>query len=201
MTVTAVVPVNKQKSRVFVDAGFSFVLYNGELARLEIGEGMELSDALYARIEADILNRRARERSVELLKASDKSEAQIRRRLTEDGFPEPVVERTVNLLKKHRYLNDQAFAGRYVEYQSAAKSRRQIEWELRGKGVDGDIVREALKEAPPEEELIRRLVKKRVGSTEGLTREQLYKLYTYLGRKGFSYEAIRRVLGEPCAEE
>lgn len=201
MTVTEIVPVNKQKSRVFVDAGFSFVLYNGELARFEIGEGMELSDALYARIEADILNRRARERSVDLLKASDKSEAQIRRRLAEDGFPEPVVERTVSLLKKHRYLNDQAFAGRYVEYQSAAKSRRQIEWELRGKGVNGDIVREALKEAPPEEELIRRLVKKRVGSTEGLAREQMYKLYTYLGRKGFSYEAIRRVLGEPYTEE
>lgn len=201
MTVTAVAPVNKQKSRVFVDEGFSFVLYNGEIARLKIEEGMELTDALYARIETDILNRRARERSVDLLKASDKSEAQIRRRLTEDGFPEPVVERTVALLKKHRYLNDQAFAGRYVEYQSASKSRRQIEWELRGKGVDGETVREALREAPPEEDLIRRLVKKRVGTTEGLTREQLYQLYTYLGRKGFSYEAIRRVLGEPCAEE
>ncbi len=201
MTVTAVAPVNKQKSRVFVDEGFSFVLYNGEIARLKIEEGMELTDALYARIETDILNRRARERSVDLLKASDKSEAQIRRRLMEDGFPEPVVERTVALLKKHRYLNDQAFAGRYVEYQSASKSRRQIEWELRGKGVDGETVREALREAPPEEDLIRRLVKKRAGTTEGLTREQLYQLYTYLGRKGFSYEAIRRVLGEPCAEE
>lgn len=201
MTVTAVAPVNKQKSRVFVDEGFSFVLYNGEIARLKIEEGMELTDALYARIETDILNRRARERSVDLLKASDKSEAQIRRRLTEDGFPEPVVERTVALLKKHRYLNDQAFAGRYVEYQSASKSRRQIEWELRGKGVDGETVREALREALPEEDLIRRLVKKRAGTTEGLTREQLYQLYTYLGRKGFSYEAIRRVLGEPCAEE
>lgn len=202
MTVTSIVPVDKRKCKVFVDEGFAFVLYRGEISRLGLEEGGELSEYLYRQIETEILNKRARERSVDLLKASDKSEGQIRKRLEEDGFPGPVIERTIALLKKYRYVDDEAFALRYVENGGARKSRRQLAYELRQKGVDSELVDAALREAAPsEDENIRRLVQKKVGSPEGLSREELHKLYAFLGRKGYSYEAIRRVLGEIGTED
>ena len=106
MTITSIVPVDKRKCKVFVDEGFAFVLYRGEIGRLGLEEGGTLSEELYRQIETELLNRRARERSVDLLKASDKSESQIRSRLEEDGFPQPVIDRTIALLKKHRYVDD-----------------------------------------------------------------------------------------------
>ena len=112
MTITSIVPVDKRKCKVFVDEGFAFVLYKGEIGRLGLAEGATLSEELYRQIETELLNRRARERSVDLLKASDKSESQIRSRLEEDGFPQPVIDRTIALLKKHRYVDDEAFARR-----------------------------------------------------------------------------------------
>ena len=201
MTITSIVPVDKRKCKVFVDEGFAFVLYKGEIGRLGLAEGATLSEELYRQIETELLNRRARERSVDLLKASDKSESQIRSRLEEDGFPQPVIDRTIALLKKHRYVDDEAFARRYVENGGTRKSRRQLAYELRQKGVDSELVDQALREAaPPEEETVRRLVQKKVGNPGDLSREELQKLYAFLGRKGYSYEVIRRVIGEICDE-
>ena len=39
MTVTSIVPVDKRKCKVFVDEGFAFVLYRGEISRLGLEEG------------------------------------------------------------------------------------------------------------------------------------------------------------------
>ena len=39
MTITSIVPVDKRKCKVFVDEGFAFVLYKGEIGRLGLAEG------------------------------------------------------------------------------------------------------------------------------------------------------------------
>ena len=39
MMVTAVIPVDKRKSKVFLEEGFAFVLYRGEVERYRIEEG------------------------------------------------------------------------------------------------------------------------------------------------------------------
>lgn len=201
MIVTSIAPVDKRKCKVFVDEGFAFVLYRGEIRRYGIEEGRDLPETAYRLIETEVLNKRARDRCVYLLKASDKTEGQIRQKLKDDGYPQPVIDRTVALLSKYHYVDDQAFAMRYVENSGARKSRRQMAYELRQKGVDGELVAEAIREAAPDEEdAIRHLVQKRAGDAKDLSREELSKLYGYLGRKGYSFESIRRVLGEICGD-
>lgn len=201
MIVTAIAPVDKRKCKVFVDEDFAFVLYRGEIRRYGIEEGGDLPEATYWLIETEVLNKRARERCVYLLQASDKTEGQIRRKLKDDGYPQPVIDRTVALLAKYHYVDDQAFAIRYVENGGARKSRRQLAYELRQKGVDGELAARAIREAAPDEEdAIRGLVQKRAGAVQDLSGEERYKLYGYLGRKGYSYESIRRVLGEICGD-
>ena len=41
MMVTAVIPVDKRKSKVFLEEGFAFVLYRGEVERYRIEEGTD----------------------------------------------------------------------------------------------------------------------------------------------------------------
>lgn len=202
MIVTSIAPVDKRKCKVFVDEGFAFVLYRGEIRRYGIEEGGDLTETAYRLIETEVLNKRARERCLYMLQNSDKTEGQIRKKLKDDGYPQPVIDRTVDLLAKYHYVDDQAYAMRYVESGGTRKSRRQMAYELRQKGVDGELVAQAISEAAPDEEdTIRRLVQKKVGDVQDLSREEMYRLYGYLGRKGYSFEAIRRVLGEICGDQ
>ena len=112
-----------------------------------------------------------------------------------------MIERTIALLKKYRYVDDEAFALRYVENGGARKSRRQLAYELRQKGVDSELVDAALREAAPsEDENIRRLVQKKVGKPGGAS-GRTAQIVRISGAKGLFYEAIRRVLGEIGTED
>ena len=50
MRVTSIVPVDKRKSKVFLDEDFAFVLYGGELRLDGISEGGQVSEEFYRRI-------------------------------------------------------------------------------------------------------------------------------------------------------
>ena len=73
MMVTAVIPVDKRKSKVFLEEGFAFVLYRGEVERYRIEEGRELEDTVYEEILRDILCPRSKEYALHLLKDSGKT--------------------------------------------------------------------------------------------------------------------------------
>lgn len=195
MRVESILPVGKKKCKVLLAEGFAFVLYIGEAKRFRIQEGQELSPQTYQIIEKEILEKRAMERCIRLLKDSDRTESQLRRKLEEDSYPEPVIARTLKILAEHRYVNDASYAQRYVELGGSHKSVRQMAWELERKGVSKEYISQALQEAAPqEEEAIRTLARKKAGDIHSLSTKELYKLYAYLARKGFSYEAIRRAL-------
>ena len=196
MMVTSIVPIDKRKSKVFLDEGFAFVLYKNELERYGIYEGGSISDFLYDEIEREVLDQRARERCLNLLKDSDRSESQLRARLSRESFPKAVIDRAVEFLKEYRYVDDQRMADYYMERGSRLKSRRQLVWELSGKGMDQETIQNALGKALPESEAICRLAMKRTGGRPPETPQELRKLYGYLGRKGFSFEEIRSALEE-----
>lgn len=196
MTVTMIVPVDRRRCKVFLDEGFAFVLYRGELEQYGICEGFEISQKLYQRIEEEILEPRARDLCLRLLGDSDRSERQLRERLARAGFPQRVVGRVMDYLREYRYTDDRRMAAYYVESRGRVKSKRQLAWELREKGIDPETAREALEKAPPEGEAIRRLIERRTGGRTPGSRKEWQKLYGYLGRKGFSFEEIRRVLGD-----
>ena len=51
MTVTAIVPVDKRKCKVFLGEDFAFVLYKSEAARFHIEEKNDLSEQTYEKIK------------------------------------------------------------------------------------------------------------------------------------------------------
>ena len=115
MTVTMIVPVDRRRCKVFLDEGFAFVLYRGELEQYGICEGFEISQKLYQRIEEEILKPRARDLCLKLLGDLDRSERQLRERLARAGFPQRVVGRVMDYLREYRYTDDRRMAAYYVE--------------------------------------------------------------------------------------
>ncbi|WP_097004835.1 regulatory protein RecX [Lacrimispora amygdalina] len=197
MTVTEIVPVDKRRSKVILDDDFTLVLYRGELRRYSMEEGSEITREVYEEIIREILCKRARERVLYLLKSSDKTEQELRRKLKEGYYPQEAIEYAIDFLKKHRFINDEDYARRYVEFNSRRKSERQIKFELQRKGLDKETVSDILKEQPVDEAaIVRDYIRKKRLFPEQMDAREKSKVMASLGRKGFSYEAVSRVLGE-----
>ena len=197
MTVTEIVPVDKRRSKVILDDDFTLVLYRGELRRFSIEEGSEITRDVYEEIIREILCKRARERVLFLLKSSDKTEQELRRKLKEGYYPQEAIDYAIDFLKNHRFINDEDYARRYVEFNSRRKSERQIRFELQRKGLDKETVGDILKEQPVDEAaIIRDYIRKKRLCPEQMDAREKSKVMASLGRKGFSFEAVSRVLGE-----
>lgn len=196
MTVMEIIPLDKRRSKVILDEDFTLVLYKGELKRFGIEEGKPFSRDTYQEILDEILLKRARERVLYLLKSSDKTELELRRKLQAGGYPQEAVDYAIGFLKEHRYIDDQNYGRRYVEFYSERKSERQIRYELQKKGLDRELIQEILKEQPVnEEDQIRAYVRKKHMDPEKMNGKERRKLIAALGRKGFSFDVISRVLG------
>ena len=163
MMVTSILPVDKRKSKVFLEEGFAFVLYRGEVERFGIEEGKELEADVYQRILTEVLLGRAKERALYLLKSSGKTEAWMKKKLKEAGYPEEAVDYAMNFLKEYGFINDRAYAESYVRSYGNRKSRRQLVYELSQKGVSQEEISEAFSQNQVDDvENARQLLRKRL---------------------------------------
>lgn len=138
----------------------------------------------------------ARECALTLLEFRDRTEQELCRKLKERGYSTQEIEETVLFLKEYRYLDDEAYAGRYIRSFGAKKSRRQIRADLERKGVSREVIDLQLSEEEVDEESqIRKLLLKK-GYEPGKRMEaaEYRRLMGALGRRGFSMETVRRVM-------
>ena len=195
MIVKAVVPVDKRKCKVFLEGDFAFVLYKSEAARFHIEEGNDLPAKTYEMIEEEILLKRARDRALYLLQSQGRTQAEMIKKLKDDGYSQSVTERVLSFLQEYHFIDDNAYTENYIHVNKGRKSKRQITYELQQKGVDRDQIRQMLEENPvDEEETVRALLKKKTGGRIPEDKKEIQKLAAFLGRKGFSFEVISRVL-------
>lgn len=192
MRIERVESLDKRKSKVFTDEDFAFLLYNGELEKYGICEGAVL-EAGAAREILELLGRRARERALNLLKVQDRTEGEMSRRLSQDGYPEAIVQETIAFLQEYHFVDDARYAANYLQMHGKRKSQAELKLYLQRKGVPREIIREQLEGTEHDSgEAIRALLEKkhyRAGETEP---EQEKKIIAYLMRRGFSWEDVRR---------
>ena len=195
MRIVSIEPLNRRKSRVLTDEGPAFALYNGELEAYGLTLDGELDGEMYERILREVLCPRAKERMLHLLEASDRTEAELRRRLREGYFPPEAVEAAIDYGKRRRYVDDRRYAENYVSFRAASRSRRQLEAELAARGISRDLARECLEEIQIDEgEQVRRLLEKRGFDPENADEGEMRRTMAFLSRRGFSYEAILDIM-------
>lgn len=116
-----------------------------------------------------------------------------RRRVHESLQPE-----LFNRLKRYGLVNDREFAkwwvGQRIEFKS--KSKKEITYELRNKGVSKNTIEEVLGETKIDEvKMARELLEKKTYKWRGLpAREARQKMSRYLFSKGFTWEVIEKVV-------
>lgn len=182
-----------QKVYVNLEDGRRFLLYTGDIRRYHLTEEGELSEELFRTIMEETVYRRARQKALAVLKRSDQSESELRRKLKQSEYPQEIIDRTIAYVFSYHYLDDERYAGNYIRSKSGIKSKRQIVNELRQRGVAKEIVDNALKEEGGDDtEAIRRAIRRKTSDVESLEYKEKQKLAAALYRKGFREEDIRR---------
>ena len=135
-----------------------------------------------------------------LLKYRPRSEHEIRERLLRRGYEKKEISEVIKKLKDLNLIDDWSFSRFWINYRlcNSPKSKFFIKRELEIKGVSQELITQALRERKDFDEklLAYELAQKKYRSLKNISDPLVKKrrIYSYLQRRGFSYEMIREVV-------
>ena len=196
--ITAIQPTKNYKRKVCLSDGTDFVLYKREVDDFRLCEDMEMTEELYHTLMVQVLIPRAKRRAMHLLERMDRSEAQLRGKLAEGGYPQEAVDAAVDYVASYHYVDDERLARSHIRFYQESRSRLRIAQDLMRKGISRDVIDLCLEEeyTISQVDLIRGLMEKRHYDASAATREEKAKLYRFLAQRGFSSGDINRAMGE-----
>ena len=109
------------------------------------------------------------------------------------------IDRVIQKLKGQKLINDEEFAGMFLENRLRFKPRssRLIRLELKQKGIDPETISNLQLTIDSDLESAKKLVEKRLSKYKGLGRQKIYeKLGRYLASKGFNWDTIKKAIDE-----
>lgn len=143
-------------------------------------------------------------KAMNILLSNDKSEQELRDRLTKAEFPEDCVEAAIEYCKSFGYIDDRRIVESYILSQSSKRSRREIEMKLQSKGIDRNMIEDVYYSLEDDEttnldgaelEAAKKVYRKKLD--QGLDPEvfnDAMKIKAALYNKGFSERVINQLV-------
>lgn len=135
--------------------------------------------------------------ALRLLGRRDYTREELRRRLSDRGFPDDEIEAALDRLRVEGFQDDARAARAFVRTATDIKGRGplRIRQELKARGVSAETISAATSDLTPEQvahaiDLI--LTRKRI--TRPIPREQQQRLFQHLVRRGFPADAVLKAL-------
>lgn len=136
-----------------------------------------------------------RERALRLLARREHSLAELGRKLAAHVTPEDDLEALVEDLLRRKLLSDERYAESRVHSLSRKFGAARIAHELRAKGIDKGLAEQASGAARATEVERAREIWRRKFRVAPKTREERVRQMRFLQSRGFSFDAIRAVVG------
>lgn len=200
MEITRLEEVQK-KINVYIDGEYAFLLYPKDIYKYKLSEGEEISEKLYEEILNDTVYFRAKQKALAILKFMDRTEIELRQKLSRAGYNDAIIEKTIAYITSYGYINDERLAAAYTRSRKNTKSKLVIKTELMQKGIEKDIIDSIFQEEydnkdQEDSELIalKKAIAKKTRDPEALEYEEKQKLIASLYRKGFDIGKIKQIL-------
>lgn len=208
--ITAIRDSTRDPERVMVDIDgrFAFALTRLLATEYHLQVGTTLAEPeLNALLDAEEVER-ATGSALRFLAYRPRSTREVTDRLRQRGYSDQAIDGAIEKLRGWRYLDDREFARFWVEnrLEYRPSGSRRLRQELRQKGVDGEVVEQAIEaveadELPAAIELARKRAE-RLRGLDPITRRR--RLAGFLQRRGYGWDivkpAIDQVLGEDIEE-
>lgn len=148
----------------------------------------------------------ARQVCLQLLEVGPRTRKELADALTKKGVPDDAAEQVLGRFAEVGIVDDALFAGMWVSsrHRGRGLAGRALSQELRRKGVDDEIVRDAVAQLDPDEEAAtaRSLVRRKLPATRGLTADaRIRRLAGMLARKGYGPGVAYRIVKEELQAE
>lgn len=143
-----------------------------------------------------------KERSLYILQKYSKTEKELRDKLSrgKKKYTPIVIDKTIEFLKSHHFIDDEAYVKRYIELHKNSYSKKVIRQKLFIKGIKKDLLDKILDEGDitfDEESIVKRLLLKKCPDyfeRPDMDMKERQKILSFLFRKGFSYDIIKDVM-------
>lgn len=198
--ITAIKVQQRDNARVsiFIDEKFSFGLHMDIQLDHWLKPGDVLDEETIAKLLAEDEVKKAITAALNLISYRPRAAGELRSKLREKGYAPEAVDAAIARMQELRYLDDEAFAERWVESRQASRPRseRMLKRELAQKGIDKETIEQTVAEAGVDEygDALD-LARKKYESMHGLDRDVRYRrLSGFLGRRGYGYDIIRQVM-------
>lgn len=190
----------KRKGRynIYINDDFAFGVDEEVLIKFELNKGLHVTKELQKKIENEDSYYQAYQKTLNYLSYSLRSEKQIREYLVKHELYH-FSDRMIEQLKSMRLVDDLNFAQSFVRSQANMnqKGPRNIEQDLKQRGIKEEFILTALDEYPYEEQLENAitLASKRWNRTSKNSEiESIQKVKAYLLNKGYSFDIVDEAL-------
>jgi len=206
-TITALEPQVRRADRVsvFVDGEFALGVHAevAASAGLRVGQGVRIADL--RELAAAEEKRWIRESALRLLGYRARSRTELRQRLERKGYEPELIEETLDLLARGGMIDDADFSRAWVRARTGARPMGpgRIAAELRQKGVEREVIREALEplDSETEQGLALKVARQKAEQFRGEdARDARRKIAAALMRRGFSWSACAAALDAVLAD-
>ena len=174
------------------------------MAVFVIGEGQVEKENVEQVLDEKELLLKGKKRALRLLERKDYSRKELSDKLKKDGYAEELVEKIIEYIDSYHYLDDTRVAGSYIRSRMGYKSKRELEYMLKQKGISEEEIDLAIlenyknEEGIPQEEvaILRQLQKYHLTeeAVQELSYEEKQKIAARLFRKGFEADKIKKML-------
>jgi regulatory protein len=204
--ITAMRAVNNpriQRSNIYLDGKFAFSLDNEVILKEALKVDRELSET-----EINLLTRadrfqRCLNAAFQFLSYRPRSESETKVRLQRRGYADEEIERVIAQLRRLNLIDDTVFAEYWKENRNSfrPRSQRLLKMELRRKGVEPEIINEAVEDVDETDNAYRAAASK--ARTISTADYQVFrqKLGGYLQRRGFGYGVINNTIKKVWQEK
>ena len=198
---------NKKRVNVYLDERFAFGLDLENYLKINLKVGNELSDEEVKDIVEKSEFSKTFDKLLRFAALRPRSKKEVYGWFYRKKVHESMQGKLVKKLEKLRFLDDEEFAKWWVEQRVSFRPRgkRLLQVELRQKGVEKDVIENALAELDEEIDekvMAKKLLKKNSYKWDKLeSGERKTKAGRYLAGRGFGWDVIKTVVDELVFDE
>ncbi len=178
---------------VFVDDEYFASLYLDTAVKYGVKKDAEYSEEKFAEIRQESENVLALNKANAYAGSAFKTTKQIRDYLKKKGYEKPTIDYVIEKLTSYNVINDKQFAESYVRTYEIKYGKNMLKTKLFEKGISKNIIEEVLEEFEAKEEIIDKLLIKKLGNKE-INQDNLTKCIRFLSSRGFNFDEIKQAI-------
>ena len=200
-TITAFKPQKNQKRvNIYIDGEFGFGLDLENFLKLGLKLNQELTTLEIEEIIKKAEFQKTFDKLLRFVIVRPRSEKAIKDYLKRKKVHESLNEELFNRLNRLELINDTKFSKWWVDQRLVFKnkSKKDLKFELRAKGIKNEIIENTLEESEIDEvKIAKKLIEKKEYKWDKYEEKiKKQKIIQYLSGKGFGWDVIEKVISD-----